>query len=114
MALVLDRQAADVPADAAFEVEPAEDQGRLADVEVGQAALGHVPGDVALEAGLVGAAGAHVGVGGPDPFGRGAHRLEPRVGRRDVGLLGGELRVRCWSCKSLPRIGGTRFQDGSA
>ncbi len=93
MALVLDGQAAHVPADTPLEVEAAEHQGRLADVEVGEPALGHVPGDVALEPGLVGAARAHVGVGGPDPFGGRAHRFEPRVGRRDVGLLGGQLRV---------------------
>ena len=91
--LVLDREAPDVPAHTPLEVEAAEHQGRLADVEVGQAALGDVPGDVALEPGLVGAAGAHVGVGGPDPFGRGSHGLEPRVRRRDIGLFGGQLRV---------------------
>ena len=113
MVLVLDREAPDVPPDAAFEVEPAEDQRRLADVEVGQPALGHVPGDVALEPGLVGAAGAHVGVGGPDPLGGRAHGFEAGVRRRDIACSAassGSIR----SGKSLPYIGGTRFQDGSA
>ena len=107
--VVLDREAADVPARTpSLQVEAAEDQGRLADVEVGEAALGDVPGDVALEAGLVGAAGAHVGVRGPDPFGRGPHGLEPGVGRVDIGLFGGELGIgraagrATASCNSLP------------
>ena len=41
----------------------------------------------------MGAPGPHVGVRGADPFGRGSHGFEPRVRRRDIGLLGGELRV---------------------
>ena len=112
--LVLDGEAPDVPPNAAFEVEASEDQGRLADVEIGQAALGHVPGDIALEAGLVGASGPHVGVRRADPFGRGSHRLEPRVRRRDIGLLGGDFRVDAIGQFRSPGIGGTRFQDGSA
>ena len=41
----------------------------------------------------MGAAGAHVGVCGPDPFGRGSHCLEPRVRRRDIGLFSGDFGV---------------------
>jgi hypothetical protein len=81
---------------------------------LGEAALGDVVGDVALEPGLVGAARAHVGVGLAHlPRGL-AHGLEPRVRRRDIGLFGGELRVDAVGQNSLPWIGGTRFQDGSA
>ena len=76
--------------------------GDVADVEVGEPALGHVPGDVALEPGLVGAAGPHVGVGRPDPFGRGSHGLQPGVRGVDVGLLGGELGV---GVRSVGQIG---------
>ncbi len=99
--VVLHGQAPDVPAHTPLEVEPAEHQGRLADLELGQPALGHVPGDVPLQAGLVGPARAHVGVRGPDPFGGRAHRLEPRIGRRHIGLLGRQLRVRLGVCLVL-------------
>ncbi len=91
--LVLDREAPHVPPDAAFEIEPAEDQGRLTDVEIGQPALGHVPGDVPFEPGLMGAARAHVGVGGTYPLGGGAHGFEAGVRPRDIALLCGELGV---------------------
>ena len=77
--LVLDREAPHVPPDSAFEIEATEHQRRLADFEIGQPALGHVPRDVPLEPGLVGAAGAHVGVGGTDPFG--GRRASLRGGR---------------------------------
>ena len=91
MLLVLDREAPDVPAGAVLHVEPAEHERGVADVEVGEPALGDVPGDVALEAGLVGAARADVGVGRPDPLGGGSHRLQPGVRGVDVRLLGREL-----------------------
>ena len=93
MLLVLDRDASDVPARVVLHVEPAEHERRVTDVEIGEAALGHVPGDVALEAGLVGSAGADVGVGLPDPLGRGSHGLQAGVRGIHVRLLGGELRV---------------------
>ncbi len=92
--VVFHGQAPDVPAHAPLQVEAAEHQGRVADLELGQPALGHVPGDIPLQAGLVGPACAHVGVRGPDPFGRRPHRLEPRIGRRHIGLFGRQLRVR--------------------
>ena len=61
---VFDREPPDVPVvdPESLHVEAAEHERRVADVEVGEAALGDVPGDVALEPGLVGAAGSHVGV----------------------------------------------------
>ena len=77
--------------------------GDVADVEVGEPALGHVPGDVALEARLVGAARPDVGVRRADPLGRGAHRLQPGVRGVDVGLLGGELGVGVSVGQSVPR-----------
>ncbi len=91
--LVFHGDPADVPARVIFHVEAAEHERRVADVEVGEAALGHVPGDVALEPGLVGSARPHVGVRLPDPFGRGSHGLEAGVRGIHVRLLGGELRV---------------------
>ena len=93
MLLVLDRDPADVPLRPVLHVEAAEHQRRVADIQVGEPALSHVPGDIALEPGLVGAARPHVGVRLAHPFGRVAHRLQPGVRGIDVGLLGCELRV---------------------
>ena len=105
--LVLHGDPADVPARPVLHVEAAEHERRIADVEVGEPALGDVPGDVALEAGLVRAAGPDVGVGGPHPLGRGSHRLQPGVRGVDVGLLGSELGVAVRSVgQSVPRDSG--------
>ena len=90
---VLHREPPDVIRVAVLEIEPAEAERRLADVEVGEAALGDVVGDVALEPGLVRAARPDVGVRLPHPPGRPAHRLEPRVGRVEVGLFALDFRV---------------------
>ena len=98
----------DVPARPVLHVEAAEHQRRVADVEVGEPALGDVPGDVALEAGLVGAAGPHVGVGGAHPLGRGSHRLQPGVRGIDIGLLGSELGV---GVRSVRQIGPSGFGE---
>ena len=51
--VVLDGEAPDVPGGGVVEVEAAEHERGVADVEVGQAPLGDVPCDVALEPGLV-------------------------------------------------------------
>ncbi len=93
MRLVLDREPADVPPRRVFHVEPAEHQGRVTDVEIGQAPLGHVPGDVPLEPGLVGSARADVRVRGADPFGRGPHGLQPGVRGVHVALFGREFGI---------------------
>ena len=90
---VLDRQAPDVPAGDVLHVEPSEHERRVTDVEVGETSLRHVPGDVALEAGLVRAAGPNVRIRGAHPFRGLAHRLQTGVGSVDVGLFGLELRI---------------------
>ena len=64
--------------------DAAEAQRRLADVEGGEAAPGHVVGGVALEAGLVGAARADLGVAPATRAGGVAHGVETRVRRVDV------------------------------
>ena len=84
---VLHREAPDVIGVAGLEVEPPEAQGRFADVEVGEATLRDVVGDVALESGLVRATGADVGVRLPHSPRRFPHRLEPGVGRVEIGLF---------------------------
>ncbi len=88
---VVDREAADVPRGrfrrVRFQVEAPEQQGGLADVELGEAAGGDLVGDVALEPGLVGAAGAHLRVGAAHALGCGAHHLEPGVRSIDVRLF---------------------------
>jgi hypothetical protein len=90
---VLDREAPDVPARRVFHVEPTEHEGRVGDVEVGQAPLGHIPGDVPLEPGLVRPARADVRVRGADPFGRRPHGLQPGVRGVHVALFGREFGI---------------------
>ena len=72
------------------EVDPPEHEGRLADLERGEAALGVSDGDVTLEAGLVGAAPPDLRVALGDPPCCPAHLVETVVRPVDVGLLGGE------------------------
>ena len=99
LVVVGDRDAADVVPVAVgggagvvgLQVEAAEHQRGVADLEVGQAALGVGDGDVALEPGLVGPAPAHLGVALGDPPGGRPHLVEPVVGPVDVALLGREL-----------------------
>ncbi len=93
VAFVLDREAPDVPAGIVVGVEAAEDQRRVGDLEVVQPPVGDLPGDVALEPGLVGAALADVVVGVANPLGRRPHRLQPRVGGVDVGLFVSQVGV---------------------
>ena len=74
-------------------VEAPEHERRVADVEVGEPPLRHVPGDVPFEAGLVRAAGADVRIGGSHALRRRTHGLEPRVCTVDITLLGSELGI---------------------
>ena len=78
------------------QVEAAEAQRRVADVEAGQAAAGVGLGGLALEPGLVGAAPGDLGVPLGHPLGRPTHDVEPGVGGVEVALLGLQLggRVR--------------------
>ena len=113
--VVLDREPPDVPGGTVVEVETAEHERGVADVEVGQAALGDVPGDVALQAGLVGPARAHVGIGGPHSLGGGPHGLEPGVRSIHVDLLGIELRIWLGTVRQHALVGSGRgFADGPA
>ena len=73
---------------AGTQVEAAEAQRRVADVEAGQAAAGVGLGRLPLEAGLVGAAPGDLGVALGHPLGRPAHDVEPGVGGVEVALLG--------------------------
>ena len=91
--LVLDPDAADVPARDRSSMSRRPNMAAVADVQVGEPALGDVPGDVALED-APGARRPHdVGIGLPHPLGGGSHRLQLGIRRVDVGLLGGELGV---------------------
>ena len=75
------------------EVEAAEAQRRVADVEAGQAAAGVGLGRLALEAGLVGAAPGDLRVPLGDPLGRPAHDVEAGVGGVEVALLRCQLGI---------------------
>ena len=74
-----------------FEIESAEQERRLADVELGEPTGRHLIGDVTLEARLVRTARAHVGVRTAHALGGRAHDIEPVVGGVDVRLFLGDL-----------------------
>ncbi len=92
LALVRDRETADVEGLAGVSVDPAEDQRGVADLEVGQPIADGLFDHVTLVAGLVRAAAADLGqppqakclLTGP---------IEALVRMLDVGLLFGELGV---------------------
>src|SRR5262249_59435504 len=69
------------------------DGGRAQEVEDRQLPAGVDGGGVALEAGLMGAARAHVAVALGDPAGGLAHLVQPPVRPVEVPLLGGKLGV---------------------
>ena len=99
LVVVGDRDAADVVPVAVgggagvvgLQVEAAEHQGCVADLERRQSPLGVGDGDVALEPGLVGPAPPHLGEALGDPPGGRPHLVEPVVGPVDIALLGREL-----------------------
>src|SRR5207245_10442535 len=77
------------------EVEAAEGEGRVADVEGGQAPAGVGLGGVTLEAGLVRPAPLDLGVAFGHPLRGAAHGVEAGVGSVEVPPLGVERGV--WS-----------------
>ena len=91
------------------EVEAAEGERRVADVEAGQAAAGVGLGGLALEPGLVGAASSDLGVALGHPFGRPTHDVEPGVRDVEMALLGLQLGGRAFGFEiGLGAAGGCR------
>jgi hypothetical protein len=75
------------------QVETAEAQGCVTDIEGGQTPVRGLDGDVALEPGLVCATPPDLGEGLRHPCRGLAHGVETRVGRVEYLLLGGDLGV---------------------
>ena len=94
--LVGDGHPADVAALAAGGVGAPEDQPRLAHLERRQAPLGELHPHVALEAGLVGAAGRGLDDVGRHGAGRVPHGLQAGVGAVDDRLFGLDLGMATW------------------
>ena len=106
---VVHPEAADVEAAVVGEVEAAEAEGGIADVEGRETAIGGVDRDVAFEAGLVGPAPSDVGIGLRDRGCRVLHRLQALIDRVEIGLFGHDFRVlTAWRHKRLRTMGDRR------
>ena len=92
---VVDPETPDVELPAVVEIESAEAERRVADVERREPAVGGLDRDVPFEPRLVGAAALHVRVRLRDGVGRGAHGLEPFVHGVQICLFGGDLIGQC-------------------